>query len=86
MSLDSRLRRLEGSARRTPAHAELQEWMRGLELDDLRCLLALSDDPEIKTTAPAGVTLDEARARVRLLAGTAPESVRLRLLADYPDL
>ena len=52
MSLDARLRRLEGSVDRTPAQAELEEWVRALGIDDLQCLLAIGDQTEIASMLP----------------------------------
>ena len=82
MSLDTRLRRLEEGVDRKPELAEFREWVGTLAVDDLMCLLAFEDDPELRSSPPAGVTLEQARARVQALTEAAPEPARRLLSAD----
>ena len=77
-----RLRRLEGRVHpEALTISALKDWVRTVDSDDLCCLLALSDDPEMQTSPPERVTLEEARVRVRALIEAAPENIR-ELLAD----
>jgi hypothetical protein len=77
MSLDTRLRRLEAQVH--PEEVELnalKEWAQTLDLDDLRCFAALSDDPDIRTRPPEGMTVEARRARARAVLEAAPEHIR----------
>jgi hypothetical protein len=82
MSLDARLRRLEGEVHPEEAAIEaVRQWTHTLELDDLRCFVSLSDDPSIRTRPPDGMTLEDVRGRARAVLQSAPDHIR-GLFAD----
>jgi hypothetical protein len=82
MSLDARLRRLEAHVHpEEVAINQMREWVQTLDIDDLRCLVALSDDPEVRTAPPEGLTPEDVKARARASLDAAPEQIRA-LFAD----
>jgi hypothetical protein len=76
---ESRLRRLEGHLPTSPALAVLEEWPRTLELDVLRCIVAVCGPDELVGRLPAGIAFEEAKVRVQALLLSAPEQVRVAL-------
>jgi hypothetical protein len=77
VSLDAGVRRLEAQVH--PGEIDLsllKEWAQTLDLDDLRCVAALSDDPDIRTRPPEGMTVEAQRARARAVLEAAPEHIR----------
>ncbi len=77
------MQRIEREYRLGPDLAALDDWVQGLELDDLGCVVATGDCPEL-AQLPDGMVLEQAKARGYEVLRSAPEHIR-RLFNDADE-